>query len=81
MPVLSADVVQAAARVQMAKVDCLLVPTALHHYTVKEIELEERPAEQDDKPAQVNSVLYQRWGLTNYAVSAKATRPVPRVSS
>ena len=26
----------------MAKVDLLLVPTALHHYTVREIEAEEK---------------------------------------
>ena len=51
-----AVVVQAAARVQLEKVDCLLVPTALHHYTVKEVEAEERPADQDGKPAQVESV-------------------------
>ena len=35
-------VVQARARSQMAKVDLLLVPTALHHYTVQEIEAEEK---------------------------------------
>lgn len=28
---------QAAARVEMAKVDLLLVPTALQHYTVQEV--------------------------------------------
>lgn len=33
---------QARARTQMAKVDLLLVPTALHHYTVQEIEAEEK---------------------------------------
>eukprot|EP00891_Asterochloris_glomerata_P000621 jgi/Astpho2/621/Aster-04463 len=60
-------VLQAAARVQMAKVDCLLVPTALHHYTVKEIELEERPAEQDDKPAQVTWKKNAKLGrFTNF---------------
>ena len=30
----------------MAKVDMLLVPTALHHYTVKEIYQEERDNDQ-----------------------------------
>ncbi|KAL0031400.1 hypothetical protein WJX79_009016 [Trebouxia sp. C0005] len=33
---------KARARTQMAKVDLLLVPTALHHYTVQEIEAEEK---------------------------------------
>lgn len=33
---------KARARSQMAKVDLLLVPTALHHYTVQEIEAEEK---------------------------------------
>ena len=33
---------QAKARCQMAEVDMLLVPTALHHYTIQEIYLEER---------------------------------------
>ena len=33
---------QGKARVEMAKVDLLLVPTALHHYTVQEIYHEER---------------------------------------
>ena len=37
---------QGKARVEMAKVDLLLVPTALHHYTVQEIYQEERS---DDK--------------------------------
>ena len=37
--------VQALARVQMAKVDMLMVPTALHHYTVQEIADEERHAD------------------------------------
>ena len=36
---------QAQARVQMSKVDMLLVPTGLHHYTVQEIAEEERQAE------------------------------------
>ncbi len=35
-------VLQARARSQMSKVDLLLVPTALHHYTVREIEAEEK---------------------------------------
>ena len=33
---------QARARSEMAKVDLILVPTALHHYTVREIEAEEK---------------------------------------
>ena len=32
---------QAQARVQLAGVDLLLVPTALHHYTLAEIEAQE----------------------------------------
>lgn len=33
---------QAQARVQLAGVDLLLVPTAVHHYTVAEIEAQEQ---------------------------------------
>ena len=41
---------QAQARCEMAKVDMLLVPTALHHYTVKEIYQEERDNDQVGTP-------------------------------
>ena len=36
---------QGRARAEMAKVDLLLVPTALHHYTVQEIQEEEQSAD------------------------------------
>ena len=36
---------QAQARVQMAGVDLLLVPTAVHHYTVAEIAAQEQAAQ------------------------------------
>lgn len=39
------SVLQAKARCEMAKVDMLLVPTALHHYTVKEIYQQERDSD------------------------------------
>ena len=42
---LIAAVIQAEARVEMSKVDMLLVPTALHHYTLQEIAEEERHAD------------------------------------
>lgn len=38
-------VVQAKARVELAKVDLLLVPTALQHYTVQEVLEQEELAE------------------------------------
>jgi len=47
---------QARARTQMAKVDLLLVPTALHHYTVQEIEAEEKT---DDTASTLTLVLYK----------------------
>ena len=42
---LTVGVFQAEARVEMSKADMLLVPTALHHYTVQEIAEEERHAD------------------------------------
>ena len=36
---------QAEARIEMSKVDMLLVPTALYHYTVQEIAEEEHHAD------------------------------------
>ena len=37
---------QAATRLELDKVDLLMVPTVLHHYTVAEIEGEEKVADE-----------------------------------
>ncbi|BDA50535.1 probable urea amidolyase [Coccomyxa sp. Obi] len=42
------------ARVELAKVDFLLVPSAAHHYTVKEVEAEEKQAEVVSWPKNAN---------------------------
>ncbi|KAA6421491.1 MAG: allophanate hydrolase [Trebouxia sp. A1-2] len=72
---------QARARTQMAKVDLLLVPTALHHYTVQEIEAEEKnndtarfSLESSAENEQMVSGRHATDGLDRQALSITWTR-------
>ena len=57
---LTVGVFQAEARVEMSKADMLLVPTALHHYTLEEIAEEERHADKvhDSRRRVANLMLW-----------------------